>query len=363
MCTGCMVCAQVCPQKAIAVKVELSSINAYIDDNKCIGCGLCYKKCQVLSPVILRSPIFWSQGWSKSQAIREKSSSGGYASAIAHTFIEMGGSVCSCIFSNGGFGFQIATSHDDVNKFSGSKYVKSDPLNVYLLVEHELLGGKKCLFIGLPCQVAGVQKYIPQKLKSQLYTIDLICHGTPSVKVLDLFLNQHGYTLNELQSISFRHKNRYGITSTTDFLSRYGTMDCYSIAFLNMLTYTENCYHCNYAKIERVGDITLGDSWGSELPKEEQKQGVSLILCQTEKGRQLIQGAETCQFDVNLEKSIAVNHQLEHPSVKPDTYDKFFSEIQKNKGFDYCVWRAFPQKCFRQFLKRILIRAGIIHSD
>lgn len=42
--------------------------------------------------------------------------------------------------------------------------------------------------------------------------------------------------------------------------------------FLGGLFYTENCYECKYAQLNRVSDITIGDSWGSELPTEEQKK-------------------------------------------------------------------------------------------
>ena len=56
------------------------------------------------------------------------------------------------------------------------------------------------------------------------------------------------------------------------------------ISFLTALSDTENCYSCKDAQEKRPGDITLGDSWGTELPENEWKKGISLILCQTEKG-------------------------------------------------------------------------------
>lgn len=96
-----------------------------------------------------------------------------------------------------------------------------------------------------------------------------------------------------------------------------GVSDKYTIAFLNALTYTENCYECDYAKLQRVSDLTLGDSWGSNLPMDEQKKGVSLALCQTEKGVQLLKKAEVALLTVELERAVENNHQLDHPSVRP----------------------------------------------
>ena len=40
------------------------------------------------------------------------------------------------------------------------------------------------------------------------------------------------------------------------------------------IDYTENCYSCRYASQSRVSDISLGDSWGSELSEEEKKKGI-----------------------------------------------------------------------------------------
>ena len=95
----------------------------------------------------------------------------------------------------------------------------------------------------------------------------------------------------DIQSISelkFRNKEEFGLQSGYRRISFDGESDLYTFAFLTSLDYTENCYSCHYATLDRVSDITLGDSWGSELDVEEQKKGISLILCQTEKGKECI---------------------------------------------------------------------------
>ena len=116
-CTGCMACMSTCPKKAISIKDDLFALNAVIDESLCIDCGLCHKVCQVCTPVKLKKPISWKQGWS--EEYRKESSSGGFATAISHSFIESGGVVCSCIFSDGNFVFDVAKSHEKVCKFTG----------------------------------------------------------------------------------------------------------------------------------------------------------------------------------------------------------------------------------------------------
>ena len=39
--------------------------------------------------------------------------------------------------------------------------------------------------------------------------------------------------------------------------------------FIYSLFHTENCYECHYADTQRISDITIGDSWGSELSEDD----------------------------------------------------------------------------------------------
>lgn len=133
-----------------------------------------------------------------------RSSSGGVAAAIERAFIKNGGIVCSCTFNFGKFEFDFAESEDEVSKFTGSKYVKSNPEGIYKKILEKLKLGRKVLFVGLPCQVTAVRHYT--RNHQNLYTIDLICHGTPSPQILDSFLSDYGIRLTEIQSIRFRKK-------------------------------------------------------------------------------------------------------------------------------------------------------------
>lgn len=360
-CAGCMACIDVCPKGAISIEDNLSTYNAVIDMNKCIGCNTCHSICQANYPAKMLSPIRWYQGWAKTPDVRKHCPSGGIATAISQAFIEAGGVVCSCTFNNGAFVFEFAENVEELQKFAGSKYVKSNPVGIYRSVKEYLKRGRNVLFIGLPCQVSALKKYVGAQHKNKLFTVDLICHGTPSPKLLEMFLNQYGYTLKNLQDIQFRVKTKFMVYADYKSVITDGVSDRYSIAFLNSLTYTENCYSCQYACKERVSDLTLGDSWGSELPIEEQKKGISLLLCQTEKGKGLLQMAGIHLENVNLKKAIANNHQLNHPSYVPKGRQKFFANL-KNHNFNILVFSIFPKQCLRQNIKEILIRCKIVRE-
>ena len=252
---------------------------------------MCEKVCPNNNPVDKVQPQKWYQGWVCKT--REQSSSGGAAAGLTQNFIQNGGYVAACLFRDGEFVFDITNDLDYARKFAGSKYVKSNPKNIYSKIHERLKQGDRVLFIGLPCQVAALNNYI--KDKKNLYTVDLICHGSPSPIILEKYLAENYVDIKKIKDLNFRNKDGFGLRSGYKRISFDDGSDLYTFAFLTSLDYTENCYSCRYATLDRVSDITLGDSWGSELEAEEQKKGISLILCQTEKGKELL-GSPFAQF-------------------------------------------------------------------
>lgn len=357
-CAGCMACMEMCPQNAIRIEDSLKAFNAIITD-ACIDCGACHRLCQRNCPAAFLKPLIWYQGWAKNDEVRKAGSSGGVATALAEAFIRDGGYVCSCVFENGRFRFTLVNSTDELKRFAGSKYVKSNPEGVYKAIRERLKTGDKVLFIGLPCQVSALRNFVGHKLDNNLVTVDLICHGTPSLNILERFLMQYGVELNNCKEIRFRTKGKYRLEKECQGFTPIGVSDRYLIAFLSALTYTENCYDCQYAKLERVSDVTLGDSWGSEL-KSEWKKGVSLVLCQTDKGISLVEGADLVLHPVNINTAVQHNHQLDHPSRRPQGRDAFFQGLQDNEKFNRLVYKALPKKCFKQDVKSLLIRAHVL---
>ena len=360
MCAGCMACVDICPKNAISIKDNLSYYNSVIDQKECVDCNLCQKVCPNNNEVEKNKPIEWHQGWAENSEIRNNSSSGGLATAIASSFVRSGGIVYSCCFEKGCFYFSKALEEKQIEKFVGSKYVKSNPIGVYNAIKTDLINGTTVLFVGLPCQVAALKKYIGKKYHEMLYTIDLICHGTPSPKLLDIFLNQYNKPLKSMNKISFRLKEKMQIWGDDKGIITKGVSDKYTIAFVNGLTYTQNCYDCKYARIERVSDITLGDSWGSQLPEEEKKRGISLLLCQTKKGQLLINNSDLILKDVDLEEAISNNNQLSKPSLKPENRELFFNNIKNGKRFNTEVMKCYFRQCFKQDVKEKLLQLKII---
>lgn len=203
-----------------------------------------------------------------------------------------------------------------------------------------------------------MRNIIGEGLKESLYTIDLICHGTPSPQLLDMFLRERGYELEVLKDIAFRRKTGFQLRDGAVTIDRPGVVDRYLLAFLEGLDYTENCYSCAYACRKRVSDLTLGDSWGTELT-DEVADGVSLALCQTAKGEELLRSAGLELLPVDEERAAANNKQLNRPMERPTAHEGFMDDLASGVTFERAVKRALPKQCRRQDVKRALSRLGL----
>lgn len=352
-CAGCMLCQDICNYNAIQIKDELNAYNAYIDEQKCVNCGACHKLCPQNNYDNFQEPILWKEGWCLDKEERAKSSSGGIATAVAKGFSKTGGVVCSCAYKDGLFSFHFAYTPEECNQFRGSKYVKSSPDRVYKEIKRLVTRDqRKVLFIGLPCQVSAVKQFVGEKFYESLYTIDLICHGTPSPKILESYLKSEGFSgISEFNNLEFRKKNRFYLRQYEDKIIRKPFQDRYTSCFLKCVDYTENCYKCKYARFQRIADLTLGDSWGSNLKQTEISQGVSLVLCQTEKGKCLLAGANLYLKDVDIQKAVAANQQLVHPSYKPAERDRLLRILSQGGSFSYAFAKSYPLQFGKQCLK------------
>lgn len=361
MCVGCYACIAACPRNCIVMKEDLNKYNALIDKS-CVNCGICRNVCQICNPVPLTNMKKWYQGWVADERIRARCASGGIATAIACGFIENGGCVFSCVYDYGEFVFKKADSIKDVENYSGSKYVKSNPKTMYNELLVELKKEKKVLVIALPCQIAGLKKYLKGQYEKLLYCIDLVCHGTPTSALFKLYVSEHGKLPVELNNLDFRVKNGIKNSRNKSSFSTLGICDAYSLAFQHELDFANSCYSCSYSRRERIGDITLGDSWGSELEFENQR-GISLILCQNDKANYLLSNCKIVLKSVDINKAIISNEQLYRPTVRPKKWYPFFEEINKGIRFDSVVCKLLRVQVLRQRIKYFAIRMGLINEQ
>lgn len=332
-CCGCGTCVSVCPTHAISMKNKLDTFSyPEIDEGLCIKCHKCYNSCPSTQENTVAWPMYGYAAVNKDSDDVALSSSGGAFSAIARTFIKAGGYVCGSEMQYGkyvGARHIIIKDESDIPKLQGSKYVQSDLNTVYIEIKDLLKAGELVLFSGTPCQVAGLKLYLGKK-QDRLYTIDIVCHGVPSPELfasyIKLLENKHG----KVKNFSFRDKS-YGWGKFGSFIVESGQkveLPCEKSSYYSMFMsghlQRESCYSCQFAKAERVSDMTIGDYWGIEkyqpelLEQIDVNKGCSAILVNTDKGKELIvkYGMGLRLFDSEPQYIIDGNSQLRHPAPK-----------------------------------------------
>lgn len=344
-CTGCGLCLVKCPRKAIIMKEATDGfLYPSIDKSKCVNCNLCKKNCPILANDKNNNydkPKF-IYGWSKNKKTVQSSSSGGIFPELAKFFLKNNDLVVGCTQKNNTFYHILLDNIDNLKEILGSKYVQSDIVNIYLPIIDNLKKGKKILFCGCPCQVAAVKKSVPPELQVNLYTIDLICHGVPSNSFFKKHISEMELKYGEkVIYTDFRYNKKewrkyfikYKLESGKEVI-KLAIEDAFMACFLKESIYREACYNCNFNKIPRMGDITLGDYSGinkSKVTKENLINGISSCLVNNSKGNDLISFIEKniiLQED-KIDNLIKTNHNINSATKYNAKRDKILRSAEK----------------------------------
>lgn len=381
-CTGCGVCAYICPQKCINMQEnEIGLIYPRVDEECCVRCGACTRVCPQVSPVVLNKPQKAYAAWSMDPEERRTSASGGIAAEIYQYALSQGCKVGGAK-SNEDFSvsMDLVSNQNETVAFKNSKYVFSNAVELYPKIKEALRSNESVVVIGLPCQIAAIKNVFHEK--ENLILIDVVCHGvTPFA-----YLKQHIKYLEKkcgqsAERMSFRDPeigtNKYNFTlynkdNECFYAKRTKDGDTYQYGYHRMVSYRENCYHCLYAQENRCSDITLSDykGLGKLVPCDFDETKVSSILIHTKKGEDIIQELikQNAIFaqERPVQEPIQGDAQLQHPSLKSKARLGFESQIVRFKGnFEYTMGfvmaREEVRKLFfraKQRIKRLLVKRG-----
>ena len=301
-CTGCFACSNACPNDAITMPTNKEGFYfPSIDSSRCIDCGLCDKVCPQLKKQTYYSFQKAFYGWSTNDEVRKQSSSGGLFFGMAKMVLDEGGVVYGSSFNyEGPLRLEChSTKEVELTQLMRSKYVQSYMGYAFRQIRNDLRIGQKVLFCGTPCQTAGLKSYLKKDFEN-LYLVDFICHGVPSMDLLQKHLDYLG--IKHVVDINFRPKNRSWVD---DFEIRYRKSatgegnrlrripweyDEYFCLFEAGKTLRRSCRNCLYCNGMRASDTTLADFWGINKYKPEQwdAKGQSLFFANTHKGEVLI---------------------------------------------------------------------------
>lgn len=330
-CCGCESCVQCCPKQCISMHEDNEgSLYPVVDKEACVDCGLCEKVCPVILQDSPREPLSSYIAINPNEEIRLKSSSGGIFTLLAEAIIREGGVVFGARFDEN---WEVVHAWTDTIEglapFRGSKYVQSRIGNTYSEAKEFLKQGRKVLFSGTPCQIAGLKKYL-HKDYANLLTVDFICHGVPSPGVWRRYLSElreslraeRGDGRNSVPSylkelpvitdISFRDKSNgwkeYGFrlrytaseaTQNTDSASAIKEEkdlfmpfmeNPFMKGFLADIYLRPSCYACPSKSGKSGSDITIADAWGMEhfAGQYDDNKGACYVLENTDNGSSLL---------------------------------------------------------------------------
>lgn len=348
-CTGCGLCAAVCPKGAIKIVIHGIHYFPRIDKNKCIDCGLCHKQCIVNHPVSNNQPLFTFAAWSKDEREHFECASGGLATVLSKYFIQKGGYVAGCAWNDRMKASTIITNDlEDIRKLMKSKYVHNYfPVEAYQQIKRILKNGQQLLFIGVPCQCAAIKRFCKSYDKN-LYIISLLCRGGASPYVFDNYLSFFSSKYGKIKDVTFRGGENdckfcvYGENNTIYYIGKQ-FKDPYFWSFMRHTLYRKSCFSCLFAKSSRPADLTLADFWGLDsvfIKQHHLDKGVNLVITHTEKGNYLLSQVKDkieC-YERELDEAINGNETLHCATPKPQGYDMLNFIYPRIKNLKVCCW-------------------------
>lgn len=297
-CCGCGACIAICPTGSLAMETDSEGfMHPVFDSAECVGCGACEKICPALNKLDKGQAglAFWARALDRNHL--HNSSSGGVFGLLAKSFLSAGGAVCGAAWDQDCRHLKHILIHEqsDLGAIQRSKYVQSTiSQETYRDIRSALASGRRVLFAGTACQVAGLKGYLGQMANSELLlAVDVICHGVPSPKLWTAWL-EHLEKLHQdrIIDVNFRSKTKGWLSYSVAYRYQIAGVDespyfndWYMKAFLANASLRPSCFQCP-SKLACGSDLTLGDFWGIQNihPEINWESGISAVICNTENG-------------------------------------------------------------------------------
>lgn len=376
-CCGCSACMSACPVHCIEMKEDKEGfIYPQVDSERCINCHKCEKVCPVINnPINDRKPeAFLAR--TKDSNLLQKCTSGGVFTEIAREIIKHGGIVYGVVYADD---FKVQHERiadlEGIERLPGSKYVQSDVGITFSQVKEDVEAGKQVVFCGTPCQVAGLRKHLGKDYKNILL-IDLICHGVPSPKLWENYVEYLEQRHGKLKYANFRSKRLgYHVSVMEEQFengkSQIGSArtNLMSKCFFQNVADRPICYVCPFKTVSRCSDITIFDGWHASdyvVKLEDDNKGYTIILTQSDKGREYIKGVNNfILYEIVTDKAIALDGRMATNSVqRPQSRDIFY-ELLDQKGIEETVQILFPISKIDHLIdksKLLLDKVGVLQK-
>lgn len=384
-CCGCSACLQRCPKHCIKlVEDEEGFLYPQVDEEACIKCGLCEKVCPILNQADKLPVQEVLAVKNPDEKERMNSSSGGVFLPLAREVINKGGVVFGAVYDESWEVHHVyAEKIEDIYPMMGSKYLQSRIETAYRDAERFLKQGREVMFVGSPCQIAGLRTFLRNKEYPNLLAVDFLCHGVPSPGVWRRYLaetygryndkeqsrlqataGKNSVLLSSLNAtspigdIKFRDKTESGwkkfrfvvlqksaskADQNTVLSSDIHCDNPFMRGFLSDIYLRPSCYECKCKNGVNHSDLTIGDYWAARVTDQDfdDDKGVGLVLVNTLKGKKYFDGLNMTVRKSDLDKANLCNGGFnEHTHAHPKRA-LFFALIYQGKtikdAVDICL--------------------------
>lgn len=349
-CCGCEACVQACALNCISMEMDEEGFwYPMVNQGQCVSCGACERACPILNSEEKPEEISVYAARCREDEIRSTSSSGGVFSMLARRILAEGGVVFGAAFEpDFSVHHTLTNTKADLEAMKGSKYVQSRIGDSYRQTEQMLKDNVPVLFTGTPCQIAGLHAFLG-KAYGFLYTVEILCHGVPSSAVWKKYLQEREREVrSKVKTVTFRNKDlgwhQYSVHLWFNNKQTYKQIfheDIFMKLFLKNICLRPSCYDCKFRESRSGADLTIGDAWGIEkwMPEMDDDQGTSVVIVNTEKGRQLMENIQSeAEIRQANAQSALENNPIYYKSVKPHPKRKqFFAAMRNNASMEELV--------------------------
>lgn len=356
LCVRCGICSGVCPLNAIGFNRDAFPVV----DSRCKGCGLCVKVCPGKG-IDLSS--YFKEGLLgyikkvyfcrvKDKEILLQASSGGVVTGIASFLLKRGiadGVVCVhnepfCIFPCS----KIRDTPNEVLISRGSKYVLF-PWGIFLKEFLRDNRYKNLVVTGLPCHLHGLEKLckVKPEIKNRvIFKMGLVCAMNIEPAFIQLIADRFNKRGEKLKEVNFRYGKWPGgvriIYSDKEGEKSYVLFEELGKEFFVLFKYmfgAERCLLCPDTTAV-LSDISFGDPWGRYDNGKlimEGKDGVTMVICRTYKGVELIEtlikeGVLESVDDSEELLSLCINEKVRQAESKIRDFYKMSKVITRRGG-------------------------------
>lgn len=373
-CTGCGACVSACSKGCLSLEYDDEGF-LYPKGNlsDCISCRKCERSCHVLNGDTVKGvekPLWWNKSKlfmfiNSDTDVRMKSTSGGAMSVFANQILSEGGVLFASHYNGILRRLEFASTDEyPLDDFRKSRYIESNTNGVYARVSEQLLNDRKVLFVGTPCQVSALKKYLGRNNDhANLLTINFICHGVPSNEIFHNHISRKYYK-GKLDNVDFRYKDEtHGwhqmylrlCNKEKDIMVPYGADEFYRSFCKNDLL-RRSCYSCSYL-FNDFADITIADFWGIRNYNQvkDDDKGISLIIVHNKKSEGFIPYLkksgecnelpyETIEYLLHERKSYHINNRFK------GNKDQYLQHIKQQ--YKWIIWKYKVRQCVKAIVGR-----------